>query len=219
MEIRQILDFLSELTENNHRDWMQAHKVEYQKAKKTFEEIVAKLLAEFSQVEDALMNLQVKDCIFRINRDIRFTKDKCPYKSNFGASLSPEGRRSPYASYYLHIQPQGNSFIGGGMYAPSPQILKNIRQEIDYQGEEFRAILAEPSFQQYFGGLRDFRLKTTPKGYHKDHPDIKHLRQTRFVLMHQLEDEDLTRPDFLHKVLEVFEIMRPFNHFLNRALE
>lgn len=210
------LVFLRQLRDHNHRDWFSANRSLYEAAKADWEIFVARLIAEISQFDD-LTGLTARDCVFRINRDVRFAKDKSPYKVNFAAAIGRGGRHSQYLDYYLHLEP-GNSFLGGGVYAPTGVELVKIRQEIHYNLPEIKKIIDEPAFAAYFGEVQGNRLKTTPKGYNRDHPDIEWLRLQQFFFMHAFTDAEVTAPDFLQKVVAGCRILKPLLDFFNYIL-
>ncbi len=212
------LQFLRELTENNNRPWFEDNKKRYEAAKNDVEALVGEVLVGCSVFEPTLAELKAKQCVFRIYRDVRFSKNKDPYKNNMGAWFNKGGKKASFAGYYLHIQP-GSSFLAGGLYMPESKILKNIRQEIDYNADEFKAILNNPKFKKVFGGLDDHKLKTTPKGYDKENPEIELLRHTSFVVSHKVSDEELLDTKFAQKAVEVFKTLHPFNTFLNRSFD
>lgn len=212
------LQYLRELNANNNKTWFDANKKRFETAKKDVEQLVTELLAGCAKFEPALADYKAKDCVFRIYRDVRFAKDKTPYKNNMGAWFNKGGKKAPHAGYYLHIEP-GNSFLAGGMYMPESEQLKSVRQEIDYNTEEFNGIIANAKFKKTFGELDDHKLKTTPKGYDKTHPEIETLKQTSFVVSHKISDEELLDKKFVAKAIATFETLHPFNAFLNRVLE
>ena len=155
---------------------------------------------------------------FRIYRDVRFSKDKRPYKTNMGAGFSAHGKMEQEPGYYLHIEP-GKSFIAGGLYMPSPENLAKIRQEIDYNAERFLKILNNKKFKSYFKGLEEWdKLKTMPKGYAKDHPHIELLKNKSFVVSHKFSDSEVTNKNFRKKVAEACKLMKPMNDYLLEAI-
>jgi uncharacterized protein (TIGR02453 family) len=215
---KNYLPFLSELSQNNHKDWMDANRDWYQEVRAEFLEDVDFLLKAISHWEPEMSNFKAKDCVFRQNRDIRFSANKEPYKINFAAYFSVGGKKSNGPGYYLHIQP-GQSFLAGGIWMPPADILKKIRQEIDYSGNELSAILEEPDFKKAFGGLEGEQLKTTPKGYESDHPYIDLLRFKSFIVSIPLSDQEINSGKFRQKAIEHFKKMKPFHDFLARAIE
>ncbi len=161
--------------------------------------------------------MKAKDCVFRIYKDVRFSKDKTPYKSNFGASINPGGKKSLVAGYYLHLEP-GASFLAGGVYMPQPDMLNAIRQEIDYNTDAFLKILKSASFKKFFKGLdEDDKLKTAPKGFEKDHPHIELLKNKHFIVSYPLSDKQLGEKNADTTILAGFKAMQPFLEYLREA--
>jgi uncharacterized protein (TIGR02453 family) len=219
MNFTTIFQFLSELKANNQKAWLDNHRKLYETAKKDFEEIVQHLIREVGTFDAGIADLVPKSCIFRLNRDIRFSKDKSPYKLNFGASMQKGGKKTSLAGYYIHIQPEGESFVGGGIYMPEPSVLAKIRQEIDYNSQEFHQIIDNQDFKQSFGELWGEKVKTAPKGYAKDHPDIELLKLKNFIAFRQFKDAQVNTSDFLADTVATFRAMKPLNDFLNRVFE
>lgn len=193
------LDFLRELKSNNTQEWFSAHQQYYQAAAADFLALTSQVLQGLSSIDPALAHLKPKECIFRIYRDRRFSADKTPYKVHFGAYFCKGGKRSLLAGYYLHIQPD-ESFLAAGCWMPPAPLLKAIRQEIDYNGQEFRSIVEAPKFLQRFGALVGESLKTAPKGYSIHHPEIDFLKKKSFVAMKRLTDEQVVATDFIDYV-------------------
>lgn len=216
--MKETLQFLEALEANNNKDWMDANRAQYQQVRASFLELTTQLLEQMVELEPAMATLSPKDCIFRQNRDIRFSANKNPYKTNMAAYFAVGGKKSDGPGYYLHVQP-GESFVGGGIYWPAPEILKKIRQEIDYSGAELVAITAQRDFKRHFGEIEGERLKTSPKDYSKDHPHIAWLRLKSFVASRSLSDKELTAPDIVKKVMDSFRLMKPFNDFLAKAAD
>jgi uncharacterized protein (TIGR02453 family) len=174
---KSTMKFLKDLKKNNNKDWFDENRKQYQIAKDDFAEFVASLLEDIAKFDPRLKGTEAKDCIFRIFRDVRFSKDKTPYKSHFGANMAPGGRKGFLGGYYLHVDTAGESMIAGGSYHPEPDQLAAIRQEIDYNIKEFKAILNKKDFKTNFGELEDFdKLKRVPKGYDADHPEAELLK-------------------------------------------
>jgi len=218
MDIQKVLDFLAALRENNNKTWMEAHKADYQGARNTFIDIADFLIKGMIPLDKNIADLEPKRCIFRINRDIRFSKDKSPYKINMGAYLTPGGRNSGYAGYYLHLEPQNRSFVAGGIYQPSTEALKKIRQEIDYNGDDLHTIVSAPHFSTLFGGLQGEKLKKPPQGYDAENPQIELLKMKSFLAIHPMQDNVATQQDFRTQVLTLFKALIPLNQFLNTAI-
>ncbi len=210
------LEFLRQLRDNNRRDWFAANRTTYEAAKAEWSTFVSQLIVRIGAFDD-IVGLTAKDCIFRINRDVRFSKNKSPYKVNFAAAIGRGGRQSKYLDYYLHLEP-GQSFLGGGVYAPTSEQLAKIRQEIHYNVAEIKAIIQEPTFAAYFGDIQGTQLKTMPKGYNRDHPEIDLLKRQQFFFMHAFTDAEVQSPDFLLKVVEGGRILKPLLDFFNYIL-
>jgi uncharacterized protein (TIGR02453 family) len=215
------LKFLQQLSKHNEKTWFEAHRDAYESARKDFSTFVQDVLDAHSQKDEDLSTLKAKDCIFRINRDIRFSKNKAPYKNNFGASLDRGGKKSIFAGYYLQIQPGDQSFLGGGLWMPEAPELRKIRQEIDYSWDEFRKILSHKAFKGTYGDILkgEYSLQTMPKGYEKDNPAAEYIKLKSFIALRYLSDEEVTSKSFLKSTLKAFEALQPLLNFLNRALD
>jgi uncharacterized protein (TIGR02453 family) len=214
----QYLKFLETLAQNNHKSWMDENKTWYLAVKEEFLNDVSEMLAHISAWEPALSSFKAKDCVFRQNRDVRFSANKDPYKTNFAAYFSVGGKKSLGPGYYVHVQP-GKSFIAGGIWMPESETLKKIRQEIDYSGKELEAILIDPKFNKSFPGLEGDKLKNVPKGYEQDHPYIELLKAKSFIVSNSISDGDISSGDFKKKAIEGFRLMKPFHDFLSRAID
>lgn len=212
------LKFLKNLSKNNSKEWFDAQKPAYQDAKADFESIVQQLIDGLSRQDAEVADLQVKDCVFRIYKDVRFSKDKTPYKTNMGAAFSPGGRKSPRPGYYFHLEPGGKSFAGGGLWMPDVPVLKKSRQEIDYNFAEFQQLISNKDFIKYFGKIEGEALKTVPQGYQPDNPAIAYLKLKSFTVWHSFSDDECTQPALVREILKVFAVMQPFVKFLDRAL-
>ncbi|WP_295233716.1 DUF2461 domain-containing protein [Sediminibacterium sp.] len=216
------LQFLSKLKKNNSREWFNQHRDDYDAAKENFIELVNHILANSSQFDEELSLLTYKDCIFRINRDVRFSKNKDPYKNNMAAYFVKGGKKSWLAGYYFHCEPGGKSFIGGGLYGGEPDQIKKVRQEIDYNWEEFKGILQHKQFKKLFEDLsrqEGMSLIREPKGYEKDNPAIDYIKLKNFIVSVPVTDEELTDKKIIKKIITCFAAMQPLLKFLNRAME
>lgn len=211
------LEFLRQLVRNNNKPWFDAHRKEYEAAKEDFDQFVTQLLQAMSPLEPALAGQQAKDCTYRLYRDVRFSKDKTPYKNHFGAFFSRGGRKWEGAGYYLHLEP-GKIFAGGGLWAPEPALLKAVRQEIDYDFNGFQTLLADRSFKKYFPKINGERLQKAPQGYAPENPAMEYLKLKSFTVGHELADEVLTGKKAINQVTGVFKALQPFVDFLNRAI-
>lgn len=214
-----ILKFLKQLSKNNNKEWFDIHRKTYENSKTEFEAVVKLVIEKNMTFDKQLAGLEAKKCLFRINKDVRFSKDKSPYKLNMGASINPGGKKSMIPGYYIHIEP-GNSYLAGGCYQPMPEVLAAIRQEIDYNSIELKKIVAAKDFKTYFKELsQEDKLKTAPKGYEKTHPDISLLQHKHFIVIHPLKDEDILNKNFAGYAAKVFKAMYPLNLFLRKCME
>jgi uncharacterized protein (TIGR02453 family) len=212
----ELLEFLKDLNNNNNREWFQANKHRYERARVTFESFVNELIPLIRTIDGLIDMITAKDCVFRIYRDVRFSSDKSPYKPNMGAYIARGGKGSMMAGYYVHFEP-GASFLAGGLYMPQPDILKKIREEIYYQPEEFKKIIYSQDFVKCFGQLDDpGKMKNPPKGYSKEFPDIDLLKYRSYAVMHHVADELILKDGYSTYALEVFKILLPLNNYFNR---
>lgn len=211
------LDFLSALAKNNNRPWFEKNRSRYEDARDNILEATRYLIGEIAKFDPSIMGVEEKDCMFRIYRDARFSKDKHPYKTNFGSFIKSGGRSVPGAGYYFHIEPD-NSMTAGGIYMPLSAELLAVRTAIAKKTSEFEAIIQNSNFTRRFGGLSDERLKTAPKGFPKDHPAIEHLKWKHYVVFRTYSDKVVISSSFIEKCLEDFFLMYPLNNFINRAI-
>lgn len=213
------LGFLKDLRKHNDREWFQDNKSRYESAKKDFEQFIDALILGISQYDPSIAHHTAKSCVFRIYRDVRFSKDKSPYKTHFGAHITSAAKRSEIhtrAGYYIHIEP-GASMLAGGAYLPESEWLKSIRHEIAFNGDAFREILNNKEFRKYFGAMEGEKLKTSPRDYPADHPEIELLKHKSFLASHMCADDVVTSDQFLQHATGVFRALYPFDRFLNRA--
>ncbi|WP_257669959.1 DUF2461 domain-containing protein [Parapedobacter tibetensis] len=211
--------FLKDLKKNNNRDWFMDNKSRFEEAKADFEEYINSLISQISKYDKGISHLQAKDCIFRIYRDVRFSKDKSPYKTNFGAHITSAKSKSEIhtkAGYYIHLA-VGDSMLAGGAYLPPAPWLKNIRAEIDYHGEELKKIITSAAFKKYFKEIEGEKLVKAPKGVPKDHPDIELLKYKSYLAVHKLDDKTVLSKEFVTYSADVFKALKPFDDFLNRS--
>lgn len=217
----QTLKFLSALKKNNNKPWFDAHRAQYEAGRIDFSNFIQLVIDALQLKDTTVTGLTSRECLFRINRDIRFSKDKRPYKSNFGASIKRGGRKSGFAGYYFHCEP-GQSFVGGGLWMPDASQLKKLRQEIDYNWDEFQGLLKEKKFKKIFGDLYindDISLSTMPKGYEKDNPAATYLKLKSFIAETSINDDELLKGSLHKKTLAAFEALQPLLGFINRSLE
>lgn len=218
MGTKVILDFLSELKENNNRDWFLLHKKEYETAKAAMLVIIQKLITEISGFDASVGQLEPKDCLFRIYKDVRFSKDKDPYKINMGAYIVMGGRKSGNAGYYFHLEP-GNSFLGGGIYMPDPARLKAIRDEIYYSGSALSSIIDSKGFKRHFSEIEGDSLMRPPKGFNPDFEYIDLLKKKSFTVFYPLDESLLEQENLIEQIVPIFKAMLPLNDFLNAAFK
>lgn len=213
------LQFLKELEKNNNKPWFDANKKAYTAAKENIAELSQNVLNGLAKLEPAFGLIQPKDTMFRINRDIRFSADKSPYKTNMGISFNPQGKKAHGTGYYLHIQP-GKSFAAAGIWMPETESLANIRQEIDYNFKDLHKILQAKTFTKYFrkGLSQNETLQRPPKGYEADNPAIDFIKLKSFVVSTDISDDEVTGKNFVKDLLDIFKAADPLNKFLQAAL-
>lgn len=215
------IKFLKDLKKNNNKEWFDANRKIYENAKTDYTVFIDNIIKTHGKKDPGIANLTAKDCLFRINRDIRFSKDKSPYKTNFGASINFGGKKIMKGGYYIHCEPGGGSFVAGGIYMPEAEDLKKVRQEIDYCFDEFKKILSAKSFKTIYGELHtgdDMKLSRPPKGYDENNPAIEFIKLKSFIAMAKFSDDDLTSKDYSKKVLAAFAAVQPLVMFVNRAI-
>ena len=212
--MKSILAFLNQIKENNSKEWLDAHREEYQVATQSFNLLVEQLIAGISEFDSSIKGITVKDCTYRFNRDIRFSANKMPYKTHFGAFICPKGKNSGFSGYYFHIEP-GKSIMAGGAYTPPAPWLSSIREKISDSPDEFIKITKAKDFIKYFGSVDGEKLKTAPKGYPKDHPHIELLKLKSYLVVNEATDKLVLSSDFQNHVINVFKTMKPLNDYLN----
>ncbi|TGK28974.1 DUF2461 domain-containing protein [Leptospira gomenensis] len=215
---KSTLDFLKKLAKNNDKVWLDSHKDLYTTAKNDFENVVAELIVGLAKVNPDLAGVDPKKCIFRIHRDVRFSKNKEPYKTNFGASIGSSGKDLGRPLFYAHVQPGGESFLAGGLYMPDSQTLRKVREYILEDSKKLKKIVSEKRFASEFGGLSDMKLKTAPKGFAKDHPDLEWIQFTSYIVEKKLKDEDVLSKNFVKNAVESYKILQPLLNYLNTAI-
>jgi len=215
---KESLQFLDDLKKNNNRDWFLDNKKRYEAYKKEYHQLVSDFLDAMKPLDPSLELLEIKHCTFRINRDIRFSKDKSPYKDHMGLWFSSGAKGANRAGYYVHIS-KNESFVAGGFYSPEADELKKLRKEIAFFYDDLEEILNDKKFKSVFGDLdRNNSLKTMPKGYEKDHPAIELLKLKSFTASQKFDISEVTKKDFVAKTTEKLITLKPLNDFLNRAL-
>ena len=215
------LKFLKDLKKNNNKPWFDKNRAGYDAAKSDFAGFIQKVIDKHGKKDPAIASLSVKDTLFRINRDVRFSKDKSPYKDNMGAYLARGGKKSIFAGYYFHCQP-GRCFMGGGLWMPMPPELSRVRQEIDYNFAAFKKIIANKKFRAVYGDLSrdaEYTLSRLPKGYEPANPAAGYLKLKSFVALAPLSDSDLSSPGLLKKTLAAFGALQPLVEFINESVQ
>ena len=213
----QVIQFLKDLSANNNREWFQVNKKRYEESKDKVLFITEVLINEIRKFDPEIPLLDPKDCLFRIFRDVRFSNDKRPYKTNFGSFIAKGGRKSIYAGYYFHIEPN-ESFSGGGIYMPEAGPLKAIRDYIADNGEEFSSLLNDRKFKKVYPEMMDDKLKTAPKGYDPNHEYIDFLRYKSFAFSGGVDISQVVADNYIEHLVSSFKILYPVNDFLNKAL-
>lgn len=213
---KSTFNFLKALKRNNNRDWFAKNKHLYEDAKRDFEILVDELIRRITDFDPTVLGLQPKDCTFRIYKDVRFSKDKTPYKINMGASINEGGRKMPIPGYYFHLEP-GGCFLAGGLYMPAPDKLLAVRKKIEGSKGGFRKIVTSKEFKKYWELWED-KLKTAPKGFPKDHTDIEYLKYKSFTVFHNVGDEVVLSPQIFSYCEKAFKVMKPFLDFLSEAV-
>ncbi len=211
------LDFLNELKKNNKKDWFEKNKPSFEKAKNDFEVFISDLFYQLAKTNKNLVGVDPKKCIFRIYRDVRFAKNKEPYKPNFGAAISESGKSMETVLFYIHIEPGNNSFIAGGRYMPDSASLRKLREKIIDNPKEFKKIIAEKKFKSLFPELSELKVKTTPRGFSKDHPEIELLKYTSYIVEKKIDDKLLLSTDFSKLCIEAYKVLFPFIKYLNKS--
>lgn len=212
---KETLNFLVELKGNNKRDWFNSNKDLYHTAHQNLCDFVSVLIEKIAQFDNSVDGLDPKKCIFRIYKDIRFSKDKSPYKTHFGAIISENGL-SGSSGYYLHIEPDA-SMLGGGAYHPEPDLLRQIRQKISQNPDAYTKIIKNSHFKKNFGEISGERLKNVPKGFDKNNPMSNYLKLKDFVMIHKIDNEKLLSEDFADYCATIFKSMVSFNSFLHSS--
>jgi len=214
---KETLNFLSTLEISNNREWFNENKQLYLDAKANVENVVNEIISEVAEFDSSVERLEAKNCIFRIYKDTRFSKDKTPYKNNLGASLVEKGPKTlNHAGYYIHLEP-GKSFLAGGVYMTEPKNLKAIRETISSDGDSFLKILNKKSFKDILE-LQGTKLVKVPQGFEKEDPMGDYLKFKQFTVFHPLSDADVLDQDFVMNTVKVLKEIYPFNRFLNEAI-
>ena len=218
--MHQVLNFLRQIKENNYKEWFDAHKDEYLTATRIFNDFVTQLIQGVASFDASVRGLTVKDCTYRFYRDVRFSPNKEPYKSHFGAYIAPYGKKSGYAGYYFHIEPAGNGFLNGsqldaGLYCPQPAVLKSVREEISLNGDRFLTAVGKSKDMELDYSAA---LKKVPRGFSSESPYAEYLKLKNFILGKEVNEQFLLDKNLLQSTLEIFRTSAPFVNWLNKAV-
>jgi uncharacterized protein (TIGR02453 family) len=216
------LKFLKDLKKNNHKPWFDANRKAFEAAKADYAALVSEVIKGLGKKDPFIAPLTAKECVFRINRDVRFSKNKDPYKTNMGMYLSRDGKKSLFSGYYFHLEPGGKSFAAGGLWMPETDVIKKVRQEIDYNWDEFSRIIQNKKFISVYKSLQreeGMALSREPKGYEKDNPAIEYIKLKSWVATTSFTDSQLTSNTLAKDIVAAFETLQPLILFLNRAIE
>lgn len=213
-----LVDFLKDLQTNNNKEWFDANRNRYQESKDQMLFFTELMIQEIRKFDTDIPLISPKDCLFRIFRDVRFSNDKTPYKTHMGSFIARNGRKSDRAGYYIHIEP-GNSFLGGGVWAPQSDYLRAIRSEIYDNPSGFKEIINDPDFKKYFTSIHGEKLKTAPKGFPKDFEDIDLLRYKSYAFGYQPSDKVVLSGNFVEEAVSTFKELYKANRFLNSSFE
>lgn len=216
--MKKVLQFLQDLSQNNNKEWFLANRSRYEESRGTMLFVTEVLINEIRKFDSEIPIMNPKDCMFRIFRDVRFSNDKRPYKTNFGIFISKGGRKSSHAGYYLHIEPE-SSFVGGGIYMPPAGPLKAIRSYFASHGNEFLELIQNKDFQSVYPEMHDHQLKTAPKGFPKNHPFIGLLRYKSIVFSKNIDNNLISSDKFIEFIVNSFLKLQPVNEVINQALD
>lgn len=218
MNIPIIFQFLKDLSANNNREWFNEHKEDYKRAQLEFEILVTAIIERIASFDESVRGIQAKDCTYRIYRDTRFSLDKTPYKIHFGAYINAKGKKSDHCGYYVHLQ-NGECMLAGGSLCMDSNVLKAVRQSVFDNIDEFRAIVEDPEFKQYFPVIGESHLKTAPKGFPKDFKYIDYLKCKEYTCTYCVPDEVFLASDLLDTVEKVFRQLKRFADFTNFTID
>ena len=215
--MEKVMQFLSELSENNNREWFQQNKTWYDESREKVLFLTDVLISEIGKFDASVRGLRPQDCMFRIFRDVRFSNDKRPYKTNFGSFICKGGRKSMNPGYYFHLEPSG-CFVAGGIFMPPAEPLRAVRSYLAGHAEEFMEITTGPDFKASFPEMYDDRLKTAPKGFPKDHEHIDLLKYKSFIFSQNYNDKQVKSKNYVENMVNAFRLVSPVNQFLYQAL-
>ena len=216
--MEKILQFLKDLSKNNKREWFNENRKRYEESRDKMLFITEVLINEIRKFDPEIPVLSPKDCLFRIFRDVRFSNDKRPYKTNFGSFISKGGRKGDWPGYYFHIDPE-SSFIGGGVYMPQAETLRAIRSYIAENAPEFVEIIENKEFRKFYPEMYDHKLKTAPKGFPKEHEYIELLKYKSYVFSTSIDNKLLLSDSLVEHIVHYFRELHKVNDFLYRVID
>lgn len=215
---KETLSFLKALKKNNNKEWFDKNRNAYDETRAAFVVLVQSIINELKKTDKSLKDLEAKDCIFRINRDVRFSKDKSPYKTTYSAFIAAGGRKINLPGYYFHIEPDNQTIIGGGLYQPEPDQLKKIRSEIAYEGKKLKKILEQKEFKKIYPRIEGEKLVKVPKGFDEENQFAELLKHKNFFVMQTISDKDVLAGKLPKLVIDGFKKLKPFNDFIHHAI-
>lgn len=218
MNIPVIFHFLKEISEHNNREWFHTHKYLYEEARDEFEQLLSVIISRISLFDESIRGVHAKDCTYRIYRDTRFSPDKTPYKTHLGGYINAHGKKADHCGYYVHLEP-GNCLLAGGSWCLPSKILKAVRQAVYDNMDEYRSIVEDPAFKQYFPQIGETFLKTAPKGFSKEYEYIQYLQCKDYTCCCNLPDDFFYSPDFLERTDEIFKQLKRFADFINYTID
>jgi uncharacterized protein (TIGR02453 family) len=215
--MKDIYVFLKELKQNNNREWFQENRQRYLRTKFFYDDFIQKMIFEISKFDADVSHVMARECIFRIYRDIRFTHDKTPFKTHLGAFIVKGGKKNPRGGYYIHIEP-GNSLLAGGIWCPTPKLLKDLRQDIYENAEEFLQIIEEPELKRLYV-YDEEKLTNVPSPFPSDSPVAEWLKNKRFTLATYVPDDFFLSDNAIKNTVSMLKLLYPFNRFLNHTVD
>ncbi|WP_426473523.1 DUF2461 domain-containing protein [Chryseobacterium balustinum] len=213
----KVFDFLKLIEKNNNREWFNDNKNLFTEAQLDFQNFTEELITEMGKFDEHILKIDAKKSLLRIYRDTRFSKDKTPYKTYFGASLGM-GKMNSKAGFYLHVEP-GKSFLGSGIYLPDSPVLKEIRKEISLFKDDFLKAIDDKDFKKYYTELdQEHKLKNVPQGFEKEDPMGEFLKLKSFIGVHNMTNKDLMEKNAVKNISKIFEAAKPLNDFLDTSI-
>ena len=205
--------FLKDLKSNNNRDWFNDNRKAYEAATDNSASFIEELIVDIQEMDSFITDATAKNSVFRIFKDVRFSKNKDPYKTHFGAAISKGGRKSEYSGYYIHVEPDNKTMVASGIWHLQAPVLKSVRNEIAFNQEQYEKIINNKAFKSVFGAVTGDRLVRPPKGFDKDHSAVEHLKHKDFVVQHTINDKEVCKAGFKDYLIDKYKIVKPFSEF------